>query len=103
MRFCCRLRNWLVAGEASSILFIFRSGIDIWQDRRVNVGRHAVLQTVNKAGLSVIDMHPVFMAQKDPLNLFPLRSRGYVHYSEEGHRLVAEEVLRSMPPPKPTE
>jgi PAS domain S-box-containing protein len=56
--------------------------------------RDAVLQTANKAGLPVIDMHPIFMAQKDPLDLFALRIAG--HYNEEGHRLVAEEVLRAI-------
>ena len=56
--------------------------------------RDAVLQAANKAGLPIIDMHPIFMAQKDPLSLFPLRLAG--HYNEEGHRLVAEEVLRAI-------
>ena len=56
--------------------------------------RYAVVGAANKAGLPVIDMHRIFVAQKDPLNLFPLRLPG--HYTEEGHRLVAQEVLRSI-------
>jgi PAS domain S-box-containing protein len=56
--------------------------------------RYAVLQTANKAGLPVIDMHPIFMAQKDPLSLFSLRLAD--HYNEEGNRLVAQEVLWSI-------
>jgi hypothetical protein len=56
--------------------------------------RYAVVGAANKAGLPVIDMHRIFVAQKDPLNLFPLRLA--VHYTEEGHRLVAQEVLRSI-------
>jgi hypothetical protein len=56
--------------------------------------RYAVVGAASKAGLPVIDMHPIFAAQKDPLNLFPLRLAG--HYTEEGHRLVAQEVLRSI-------
>ena len=64
------------------------------QGQEVNMRRYAVLRTVSKAGVPVIDMHPVFMARKDPLSLFPLRISD--HYNEEGNRLVAEEVLRSI-------
>jgi hypothetical protein len=42
----------------------------------------------------VIDIHPVFEAQDDPLSLFPFRSVG--HYTEEGHGLVAAEVLKKI-------
>jgi hypothetical protein len=56
--------------------------------------RYAVTEAANKAGLPVIDMHRIFMAQKDPRSLFPLRLA--IHYTEEGHRLVAQEVLRSI-------
>ncbi len=58
-----------------------------------NIGP-VVLSAVNNAGLPVIDIHPIFLAQKDPLSLFALRLAD--HYNEAGHRLVAEEVLRSL-------
>jgi hypothetical protein len=56
--------------------------------------RRAVLSAVSKTGVPIIDMHPIFLARKDPLNLFPLRLAD--HYNEAGHRLVAEEVLQSI-------
>jgi hypothetical protein len=53
-----------------------------------------VLELVRVIGVPVIDCSPVFQAHGDPLALFPFRRR--THYTEEGNRLVAEEVLRSI-------
>ena len=58
-----------------------------------NKDRDRVLTLVRTIGMPIIDIHPVFQAYRDPLALFPFRRK--VHYNEEGHRLVAEEVLRS--------
>jgi hypothetical protein len=44
--------------------------------------------------IPIIDIHSVFASRREPLALFPLRRFG--HYTEEGHRLVAEEVLRAL-------
>jgi hypothetical protein len=68
--------------------------------------RAEVLRIVGDLGIPLIDIDPVFRAQGDPLRLFPFRSSS--HYSEEGHRLVAEEVLRRLaalggPPGSPTQ
>jgi hypothetical protein len=57
-----------------------------YQDRVLGVAR-----TIE---IPVIDIHPVFQTHGDPLALFPFRRS--VHYNEEGHRLVAEEVLHSI-------
>jgi hypothetical protein len=57
--------------------------------------RDQVLLAARRAGISVIDIHPAFLAQSDPLAMFPpfpVTS----HYNERGHRIVAEEVLRSI-------
>ena len=56
--------------------------------------RERVLLLVREMGLPVIDIHKAFLARGDPLALFPFRQG--VHYTEEGNRLVAEEVLRSI-------
>lgn len=56
--------------------------------------REQVLNYVRSLGISIIDIHPVFQAQGDPLSLFPFREDG--HYNEQGHRLVAEKVLNSI-------
>jgi hypothetical protein len=59
-----------------------------------NPDRDAVLKAAGQVGLPIIDIHEIFAAESDPLNLFPLRLQG--HYTEEGNRFVAETVLRSV-------
>ena len=54
--------------------------------------RDSVLGIMKSLGIPVIDLHPVFQSQSDPLAMFPFREPG--HYTEKGHSLVAEEVLR---------
>ena len=56
--------------------------------------RDSVLALVTSLGIPVIDLHPTFQAQSDPLSLFPFREPG--HYTEKGHLLVAEEVMRAI-------
>jgi hypothetical protein len=53
-----------------------------------------VLHAVRNLGIPLIDIDNAFRPQPDPLALFPFRRLG--HYNEAGHRLVAEEVLRTM-------
>lgn len=43
--------------------------------------RDLVLDLIKSLGIPVVDMHPMFAAQKDPLGLFPFRQRG--HYNVE--------------------
>ena len=45
-------------------------------------------------GLPVIDITKAFDAHPDPLSLFPFRMFG--HYNEDGYKLVAETVLKSL-------
>jgi len=56
--------------------------------------RARVLTLVQTLGIPIIDAHPAFQAQSDPLSLFPFRRFG--HYNEHGHRLVAQEVLKGI-------
>jgi lysophospholipase L1-like esterase len=56
--------------------------------------RDDVLKLVRSLGIPIIDIDPVFQAHGDPLSLFPFRGVG--HYTEAGHRLVAEAVLRDL-------
>lgn len=53
-----------------------------------------VLRVAGDLGIPVIDIRPAFQARSDPMSLFPFRGPG--HYNEEGHRLVAEEVLKAL-------
>jgi hypothetical protein len=56
--------------------------------------RDEVLDLVRTLGIPIVDLEPSFRRYRDPLELFPFRNRG--HYNEAGHRVVAEEVLRSL-------
>jgi hypothetical protein len=56
--------------------------------------RERVLELVENLGISIIDIHPAFQTQPDPLSLFPFRGPG--RYNEDGHRLVGETVIKSL-------
>ena len=56
--------------------------------------RASVLKIASALNLNMIDIHPAFERQSDPLSLFPFREPG--HYNEKGHRLVAQEVLKVL-------
>lgn len=56
--------------------------------------RERVLSVVKNLGIPIIDIVAAFQAHGDPLLLFPFREPG--HYNEAGHRIVAEEVLRTL-------
>jgi hypothetical protein len=86
----------LVSSWGGNLSFVYLPIATPYVGEQYIMSRPAVRQTADKAGIPIIDIHPVFMAQKDLLSLSPLRFPYYGHYSEEGQRLVAEEVLRSI-------
>jgi hypothetical protein len=49
---------------------------------------------VDNLGIPVIDIEPVCKAHKDPASLLPFRKPG--HFNEEGHRLIAETVIKAI-------
>jgi hypothetical protein len=53
-----------------------------------------VLNVAQELEIPIIDVLPVFEARPEPMALFPFRAPG--HYTEDGHRLVAEEVLKAL-------
>jgi hypothetical protein len=52
--------------------------------------RREVLSIVKGLGIPVIDIHPIFAAQADPVSLFPFRRSN--HYGPEGYRLAAQAI-----------
>jgi hypothetical protein len=54
--------------------------------------RPEVLKAVHALGIPLIDILPAFEAHSDPLSLFPFGR--FYHYNEQGHRIVAAEVLK---------
>ncbi|GKS58917.1 hypothetical protein YTPLAS18_24440 [Nitrospira sp.] len=53
--------------------------------------RARVMETVRSLNIPIVDLHPVFLAQPDPLDLFPFRLP--THYNPTGNRVVAEAIL----------
>jgi hypothetical protein len=85
-----------VSAWGGTLYFVYLPG----NDRYIEPAREQrprVLDVVKALGIPVIDIVPVFQAQGDPLAVFPFRGPG--HYNEKGHRLVAEEVLKTLPIP----
>lgn len=56
-----------------------------------NSHRQRVLSIVAELGITVIDVHPAFASQPDPISLFPFRRAG--HYDVLGHQVVADTIL----------
>lgn len=67
--------------------------------RSANPDRERVLKVASEAGLPIIDMHPIFLAQKDPLALFPFRLSG--HYNDFGNQLIADAVVKALADKRP--
>jgi hypothetical protein len=85
-----------VSAHGGRLYFVY---LPEWTRYKGNLGsaekqREPVLQIVNDLGIPVIDVHPLFQSHKDPMSLFPFSAPG--HYTEEGHRLVAEQVLKAL-------
>jgi len=86
-----------VGAWGGQIYFIYLPGWDRYVRAGPGIGgqqRAQILSRVNSLGLSLVDVLPAFAAQADPLSLFPFQRSG--HYNEKGHRLVANEVLKSI-------
>lgn len=77
------------------VVFVY---LPTWERYRIpetaSQDRDKVLNIVHRLQLPLIDMHPVFSLQPDPLALFPFRR--YAHYNDVGHQLVGEEVIRQL-------
>lgn len=82
-----------VEGWEGTIYFVYLPDRDRYANER-DYHRESVLSIVTDIGIPIIDLHPRFARESDPLTLFPFRRFG--HYNEEGNRLVAEQVLRSI-------
>jgi len=59
-----------------------------------NFYRHHVLTKIEELELPLVDMVPTFVNHPDPMSLYPYGLFG--HFSEDGYKLVADEVLNFL-------
>jgi len=87
-----------VSAWGGTLYFVYLPGFARYGNYRdiASEQRPQIMNLVKMLDIPLIDLHPVFQAQKDPLALFPFRQP--VHYNEKGHQLVAEEVLKAISP-----
>jgi hypothetical protein len=92
-----------VASWGGQLYFVYLPNWEAYTPRyraRGNGKRDTVLAMARELSIPVIDVDPVFRSSGDPLGLFPFRQLG--HYTETGHRLVAETILRELASPQRT-
>jgi PAS domain S-box-containing protein len=91
----------VVSKWGGTLYFVYLPERERYVDPRIaslsEKDRQQVLRIAKSAGVPVVDINDGFQAHADPLSLFPFRRLG--HYNEEGHRLVAETVLKSIARP----
>jgi PAS domain S-box-containing protein len=82
-----------VGSWGGKLYFVYLPSWDPYGDpTRASPYRKRVLEIVKSVELPIIDVHETFTQQSDPLDLFPHRVRA--HYTEQGNRLIAEQVLQ---------
>jgi len=91
--------NAIIRGWGGKLCLVYlpsrhRYGNPVEVSNLADYDRGRVLSLVTSVGLPLIDIHKTFESEDDPLDLFPFRRFG--HYNEEGHQVVAEEVLRAI-------
>ena len=85
-----RVRTW-----GGRLYFIYLPAWERYANHNLGLAskeRAKILTLVSTLGIPIIDINGAFQAQSDPLSLFPFRRFG--HYNEQGHRVVAKEVLK---------
>ena len=86
-----------VSGWGGTLYFVYlpdRARYANSDPRVADNERTRILTLAAGLGIRSIDLHTAFQAWGDPLSLFPFRR--FHHYNEQGHRIVAEEVLKAI-------
>ena len=84
-----------VAAWGGDLFFVYLPGW--WSVVRPDDGpphRDGILETVRELGIPIVDPTPAFLRHPDPDALFPFGIEG--HYTEEGFRLLAEEIEAAL-------
>jgi hypothetical protein len=93
-----------VGSWGGELHFIYLPGIDSFLEGQAFPYHDRVVGAVEDLGIPVLDLRQAFADERDPLSLFPPVSvAGYdeqgrrlmkdLHYNENGHQLVADEIL----------
>lgn len=84
-----------VAAWGGSLHFVYLPQWERYgQKEKATPSGTTVLKLVQSMGIPIIDLNPVFQSHPDPLSLFPFR--GFGHYNEAGHKVVADTVLEKL-------
>ena len=90
-----KISNNMISKWEGKLYFVYLPSYYMYANNIENPARHDVLRVVNQLEIPIIDIHDkVFASHPDPLSLFPLRI--HVHYTAEGYRLVAEEIVKQL-------
>jgi hypothetical protein len=86
-----------VSSWGGTLVFVYLPARERFDGGDLGMGgrqRSHVLEMVRDKNIPLIDLLPAFAMHDDPLSLFPFRL--HYHYNAAGHRLVADQVLRSQ-------
>jgi hypothetical protein len=87
--------NKTVKEWGGKLYVIYLPGLNRYLSGEVpDPNREPILEAIQQLGLPLIDIDESFRAQHEPWKLFPFGIQG--HYTVEGNRLIAEQVLRSI-------
>jgi hypothetical protein len=84
-----------VASWGGKMYFVYLADLFHLDDKgkHEHHNRRGVLAAAQQAGLPIIDLHPVFLAQGDPS---AIRAHRESHCNAAGYKLIADVVLRSL-------
>jgi hypothetical protein len=72
----------------------FDARLRAFDQRLAEAQRDKVLKVAGDLDLPIVDLLPTFQSERDPMSSFPFRAPG--HYTESGHRLVGEQVVKAL-------
>ncbi len=85
----------IVSPWGGQVLFVYLPQYERYgRQDFADLNREPILELVRSLHLPLVDIHQAFQSHGDPLTLFPFRQPA--HYTPEGYRVVAEEIVRRL-------
>ncbi len=86
-----QLKKIFAEKNQSQLYFVYLPTFKRYKETYNNTDYKMVKSIVKKLEVPFIDIHrQIFLKQKDPLSLFPSRSKG--HYTAKGYKKVAQTI-----------